>query len=81
MTTYSKIVGTGSYLPAKRVTNHELAAQLAEQGIETSDEWIVTRSGISARHYAEPTSSPATSPCRRRSAPWKRRACSPMTST
>ncbi len=54
MTTYSKIVGTGSYLPAKRVTNHELAAQLAEQGIETSDEWIVTRSGISARHYAEP---------------------------
>ncbi|EOA04559.1 3-oxoacyl-(acyl carrier protein) synthase III [Herbaspirillum frisingense GSF30] len=55
MTTYSKIVGTGSYLPTKRVTNHELAAQLAEQGIETSDEWIVTRSGISARHYAEPT--------------------------
>ncbi|MBO9535945.1 beta-ketoacyl-ACP synthase III [Herbaspirillum sp.] len=54
MTTYSKIVGTGSYLPAKRVTNNELAAQLAEQGIETSDEWIVTRSGISARHYAEP---------------------------
>ena len=37
MTTYSKIVGTGSYLPAKRVTNQELAAQLAEQGIETSD--------------------------------------------
>ncbi|QDD64358.1 ketoacyl-ACP synthase III [Herbaspirillum seropedicae] len=54
MTTYSKIIGTGSYLPAKRVTNQELAAQLAEQGIETSDEWIVTRSGISARHYAEP---------------------------
>lgn len=54
MTTYSKIVGTGSYLPAKRVTNHELAAQLAQQGVETSDEWIVTRSGISARHYAEP---------------------------
>ncbi|MCA1322723.1 beta-ketoacyl-ACP synthase III [Herbaspirillum sp. alder98] len=52
MTIYSKIVGTGSYLPAKRVTNHELAAQLAEQGVETSDEWIVTRSGISARHYA-----------------------------
>jgi 3-oxoacyl-[acyl-carrier-protein] synthase-3 len=54
MTIYSKIVGTGSYLPAKRVTNHELAAQLAEQGVETSDEWIVTRSGISARHYADP---------------------------
>ncbi len=55
MTIYSKIVGTGSYLPTKRVTNHELAAELAEQGIETSDEWIFTRSGISARHYAEPT--------------------------
>jgi 3-oxoacyl-[acyl-carrier-protein] synthase-3 len=49
---YSKIIGTGSYLPAQRVTNHDLAAQLAEEGIETSDEWIVTRSGISARHYA-----------------------------
>ncbi|RZI40166.1 ketoacyl-ACP synthase III [Herbaspirillum sp. HC18] len=55
MTLYSKIIGTGSYLPPKRVTNHELAIQLAEKGIETSDEWIVSRSGISARHYAEPT--------------------------
>lgn len=54
MTLYSKIVGTGSYLPEKRVTNDELAAQLAAKGIETSDEWIVSRSGISARHYAEP---------------------------
>jgi 3-oxoacyl-[acyl-carrier-protein] synthase III len=54
MTLYSKIVGTGSYLPEKRVTNEELAAQLASKGIETSDEWIVSRSGISARHYAEP---------------------------
>ena len=54
MTLYSKIIGTGSYLPPKRVTNRELAAQLAQKGIETSDEWIVSRSGISARHYAEP---------------------------
>ena len=53
MTLYSKIVGTGSYLPPKRVTNDELARQLAEKGIETSDEWIFSRSGISARHYAE----------------------------
>ena len=53
MTLYSKILGTGSYLPPKRVTNDQLAAQLAQKGIETSDEWIVTRSGISARHYAE----------------------------
>jgi len=52
MTVYSKIIGTGSYLPAQRVTNTELAAQLAAKGIETSDEWIVSRSGISARHYA-----------------------------
>jgi 3-oxoacyl-[acyl-carrier-protein] synthase III len=50
---YSKIIGTGSYLPPKRVSNSELAVQLAEKGIETSDEWIVSRSGISARHYAD----------------------------
>lgn len=54
MTLYSKIIGTGSYLPPRRVTNDDLAAQLAEKGIETSDEWIVSRSGISARHYADP---------------------------
>ena len=52
MTLYSKIIGTGSYLPQRRVTNDDLAAQLAAKGIETSDEWIVSRSGISARHYA-----------------------------
>ena len=54
MTLYSKIIGTGSFLPPRRVTNQELSAQLAEKGIETSDEWIVSRSGISARHYADP---------------------------
>src|SRR4051812_26385688 len=54
MTVYSKIIGTGSYLPQQRVTNDELAAQLAAKGVETSDEWITTRSGISARHYAAP---------------------------
>lgn len=53
MTLYSKIVGTGSYLPPRRVTNDELAQQLATKGIDTSDEWIVSRSGISARHYAD----------------------------
>ena len=53
MSLYSKIVGTGSYLPPRRVTNVELTGQLAAQGIETSDEWIFSRSGISARHYAE----------------------------
>jgi 3-oxoacyl-[acyl-carrier-protein] synthase-3 len=54
MTFFSKIIGTGSYLPPKRVTNQDLAEQLAANGIETSDEWIFSRSGISARHYAEP---------------------------
>jgi len=53
MTIYSKIIGTGSYLPPNRVTNQELIEQLASNGIETSDEWIVSRSGISARHYAD----------------------------
>ncbi len=53
MTIYAKIIGTGSYLPPKRITNDELAAILAKQGVETSDEWIRTRSGILARHYAD----------------------------
>src|SRR5690349_15265356 len=54
MTLYSKIIGTGSYLPEQRVTNQALTEQLAAKGIETSDEWISSRSGISARHYAAP---------------------------
>lgn len=53
MSTYSKIIGTGSFLPPRRVTNQELVRELADKGVETSDEWIVTRSGIAARHYAE----------------------------
>ena len=53
MNIFSKIIGTGSYLPPNRVTNTQLAADLAKQGVETSDEWIVSRSGIQARHYAE----------------------------
>ncbi|MEK8045044.1 beta-ketoacyl-ACP synthase III [Ideonella margarita] len=51
---YSRITGTGSKLPERRVTNAELAAQLAERGLETSDEWIVERTGIRARHFAAP---------------------------
>ncbi|MDO8180113.1 MAG: beta-ketoacyl-ACP synthase III [Undibacterium sp.] len=54
MTFFSKIIGTGSYLPPKRVSNQDLTEQLAANGVETSDEWIFSRSGISARHYAEP---------------------------
>ncbi len=55
MTFFSKIIGTGSYLPPKKVSNQELTAQLAANGVETSDEWIFSRSGISSRHYAEPS--------------------------
>ena len=54
MTLYSRITGTGSFLPPRRVTNVDLAAELAAKGIETSDEWIVERTGIRARHFAEP---------------------------
>jgi 3-oxoacyl-[acyl-carrier-protein] synthase-3 len=54
MTLYSKIIGTGSYLPKQRVTNADLTAQLAAKGVETSDDWIFSRSGISARHFAAP---------------------------
>ncbi|WIT09999.1 ketoacyl-ACP synthase III [Paucibacter sediminis] len=50
---FARILGTGSYLPPKRLTNAELAAQLAKDGIETSDEWIVERTGIRARHFAD----------------------------
>lgn len=51
-TTYARITGTGSYLPAQRLTNHDMAARLAERGLETSHEWIVERTGIAARHFA-----------------------------
>ncbi|HTH72827.1 MAG TPA: beta-ketoacyl-ACP synthase III [Trinickia sp.] len=50
---YSRVLGTGSYLPANRVTNQELADRLAQRGVETSDEWIVARTGIHARHFAD----------------------------
>ena len=49
---YSRITGTGSYLPPNRVTNDDLAVQLARDGIETSDAWIIERTGIRARHFA-----------------------------
>jgi 3-oxoacyl-[acyl-carrier-protein] synthase-3 len=45
--TYSKIIGTGSYLPAKTVTNYDL-----EKIVDTSHDWIVSRSGIQERHFA-----------------------------
>lgn len=54
MSTFAKIIGTGSYLPAQQVSNHELANRLEKNGIETSDEWIFSRSGIKSRHFAAP---------------------------
>ena len=49
---YSRITGTGSYLPPRRLTNADLVAELAAKGVETSDQWIVERTGIRARHFA-----------------------------
>jgi 3-oxoacyl-[acyl-carrier-protein] synthase-3 len=53
MTIYSRITGTGSYLPPRRLSNADLVAELAAKGIESSDEWIVERTGIRARHFVD----------------------------
>ncbi|MCL2636084.1 MAG: ketoacyl-ACP synthase III [Betaproteobacteria bacterium] len=47
---YARVIGTGSCLPGKPVSNEDLAAR----GIDTSDEWIVARTGIRSRYLAEP---------------------------
>lgn len=49
---YSRITGTGSHLPPRRLSNDDMAAMLAERGLETSDAWIVERTGIRFRHFA-----------------------------
>lgn len=49
MTIYSRLAGVGSYLPGAPVSNDDLVAR----GIETSDEWITSRTGIRSRHLAE----------------------------
>ncbi|MGB0128242.1 MAG: beta-ketoacyl-ACP synthase III [Rhodocyclaceae bacterium] len=46
---YSRIAGVGSYLPSRPVTNDDLVAR----GLDTSDQWIVERTGIRQRHLAE----------------------------
>ena len=61
--TYSRITGTGGYLPAKVLTNKDL-----ESIVETNDQWIVERTGIRERHIAadnEFTSDLALQACRR----------------
>jgi 3-oxoacyl-[acyl-carrier-protein] synthase III len=50
MTIYSRITGTGSYLPAKVLSNRDL-----EELVDTSDEWIYSRTGIRQRHIAADT--------------------------
>ncbi|UCV01773.1 beta-ketoacyl-ACP synthase III [Dechloromonas denitrificans] len=47
---YARLIGTGSCLPGNPVSNHDLAAR----GIDTNDEWIVTRTGIRSRYLAAP---------------------------
>ena len=46
---FAKITGVGSYLPDRVVTNDDLVAE----GVDTSDEWVATRTGIRSRHFAE----------------------------
>jgi len=46
---HARVAGVGSYLPSNRVLNDDLVAR----GVDTNDEWIVTRTGIKARHLAE----------------------------
>ena len=48
MTIRSYLLGCGGYLPSQIVTNNDLAAR----GVDTSDEWVVQRTGISQRRYA-----------------------------
>lgn len=52
---YSRITGTGSYLPSKILTNFDL-----EKILDTNDQWIVERTGIHHRHIAEPQESSST---------------------
>ncbi len=51
-TRYTRIAGTGSHLPPLRLSNQDLVDRLAADGIETSDDWIVERTGIRFRHFA-----------------------------
>ena len=60
MTRYSRIIGTGSALPDRQVPNAQLCAELAARGIETSDEWIVARTGIRQRYLAAPGQTAST---------------------
>lgn len=53
MARYSRITGTGSALPPRRLTNADMVSMLAERGHDSSDEWITERTGIHARHFVD----------------------------
>jgi len=50
---FARIVGTGSFLPSNVISNADLMSQLASKGIETSEDWIYSRSGIQSRRFAD----------------------------
>jgi 3-oxoacyl-[acyl-carrier-protein] synthase III len=50
---YSRVVGTGKCLPGKAISNDELSIRLAKNGVETSSDWIVARTGIEQRYFAD----------------------------
>ncbi len=52
MSGFSRIAGTGGNLPPQRLSNQDMVELLAKRNIDTSDEWIVERTGIRARHFA-----------------------------
>ncbi len=47
---YARITGVGSFLPGQPVSNNDLI----QRGVDTNDEWVVSRTGIKARHLADP---------------------------
>ena len=49
---YAQIIGTGRCLPNEPIPNEQLVARMAAKGVETSDEWIRERSGITQRYWA-----------------------------
>jgi len=66
MMRYTRIIGTGSYLPQRIVTNDELA-----QSLDTSDAWIVERTGIRERRVAAENEATSDLALLRRKKLWK----------
>jgi 3-oxoacyl-[acyl-carrier-protein] synthase-3 len=71
----SAITGVGGYLPAERVTNAEIGKL-----VDTTDEWIVERTGIRVRHRAAPDQGTSDLAWRRRARRWPPPAGRPPTS-